>query len=339
MERVLEACLRSPATSFEMLRYEASTRSVGALDVNLLAVLSRTLDSLPLADLADDLAAFGPRLLVRGPEFDRLHAALPLSRAQSWLPGALTAGLRLQDLLDDAGSSAGAVLRAVWLMVELGVAATVEAAPSLLGGHLHTGSFRPASLALPADAPPGDLPEAARALLMDHVRLAWACHYQVLDVVPMAEAEEIEAGWKRRSAAWRPLATDEALPVEVRVKARDLLARAAEAREVLLDSERRWDFDLALGFRDGGLPLGSELESLLQGRRALSQGRWSEAIQYFRSVLHEQPRAMEALLGLARALREHRDLGPAGRYEVGRILSRAAEIAPGDPRLAAARRA
>lgn len=329
---VLRACFEPGPGYYELL--DGDEAPVGVVEIHPVRLLSEVVDGLVLGDLTESLAAVRDQLVVPGPEHERLHTELVLPASLHWLGSALAGGLRLEDIIDDAGPQAEATLRTVWLMLRLGIADTVSSdrAPQP-GVRLVERRSRPPSLLMKSDQDVRALSDRAQQLLGDYIRLIRAPHHEVLGVPPDAPAEAVDPAWKVRAGEWRALALDDEVPADVRLKARELMARLADARGVLGDPERRATYERAVGISESGPADLTATEELLEARGAARAGRWTDAIVGYRRLLVSQPRALEALLGLAEGLLNHPDVGIAGHADVRGLLDRAAALAPADPRV------
>jgi CheY-like chemotaxis protein len=329
---VLRACFAAGPGYYETI--DGAAPPVGLIEVHPLPFLCSVLDTLVLGDLSNDLADHADKLVLPGPEHARLHAELSLPEQLDWLGPAISSGVKLQRLLDDAGSHADAALRHLWLMLQVGIIATVSDARAPQPGRRMTQhSTRPPSLILESNREVRALSDKARELLGDYVRLIRASHHELLALSQDDEAEAVDLAWRARATAWRPLALDDREPADVRLKARELMARLADARDVLRDPVRRLAYERSLGLAPLPPSETTATETLLVARAAFKSGDWTAAILAFRGVLAKQPRAMEALLGLCESLLEHPDVGVAGRSSVLELLERAEAIAPEEARI------
>ncbi len=326
---VLAACFADSVGHFEFLENDPTPLRLGLVDVHPVPLLADAVRTLPTRDLAEALASAGHRRIVRGREHARLHTELEVPAHLDWLMGSLAEGSVLQDVLDNAGEHGAEALALVWLLLELGIADAVDAGRAPMPGlRLVAGDRRPPSLVLRTEAPAPELDAASASLVGDYGSLLHSSYYDLLDVPRDADDAALDQAWRARAARWRPAAVDAAIPAAVRLKARELLARLADAHDVLTDRDRRRAYDVALGVTqpDEEDDSRTATEHLLAGRRALKAGEWSDALIAFRSLLRTQPRAVEALLGLAEALEKHPHSGDGGRAQATRLRERAAAL-------------
>ncbi len=326
----------SPPGGFYELREGQGFAANGRLDeVHPLPVFWEAVQAMPLRDLGEELARRSTHLVVRGPEYDRLHAELPLPSSLHWLGLALNQGSRLSELLDRQRGSSSQVLKALWLMVRLGVATTVSEerrpSPTQIGPR----NTPPPSLVVRADQADTPLDERSRELLKEYLALVRADHYRLMGLPPDADADAVNKAWRKRAAAWRPVAIGDEIPPEVRNKARELLARLAEAQTVLSDPEARAAYDAERTGHEQPAPRGTTAtEQLLSARTAAGAGRWDDAERELRGMLAEYPSSVEVLASLAHAIfRSPRGREPERLAEVVELLRRAREFAPGHDRV------
>ena len=326
----------APPDGFYELREGEDFASTGRLEeVHPLPVLWDVVQAMSLRDLGEDLARRSSHLVVRGPDYDRLHSELPLPTTLHWLGPALNQGSKLSDLLAHQRGSSSQVLKALWLMVRLGVASTVSEERAPRAAQIGPRPTPPPSLVIRAEVDDSPLDARSRGLLREYLALDHADHYRLMGVQPDASEDEINKAWRRRAAPWRPIAIDDEIPPEVRTKARELLARLAEAQAVLSDPSRRDVYDQERQREQRPTGQGSTAtERLLAARSASAAGRWTEAELELRAMLAEHPASAEVLTSLAWAIFR----SPSGRSarrlaEAVELLRRARELAPGHDRV------
>jgi Flp pilus assembly protein TadD len=179
---------------------------------------------------------------------------------------------------------------------------------------------------------PGEdrLGEDGRRLIREYLTLVAADYYELLGVDREATSERIDRAWRQRVSGWRGLALDEDAAPEARTRARELLAKVADARDVLANATRRSNYDRELARRevapDG--PRGTDLR-LRGARAAMDEGDWDRAIELLRQVQMAMPGSAEVscLLGWS-LLRYRAMLGPEAADEAVALLRRAALLAP-----------
>lgn len=326
----------SPPDGFYELREGQDFAGRSRLEeVHPLPILWDAVQAMSLRDLGEELARRSSHLVGRGPDYDRLHAELPLPTSLHWLGPALGQGSRLSDLLAHQRGSSSLVLKALWLMVRLGIAATVSEERTFTPAQIGPRPTPPPSLVVRAEPSEIPLDPRSRDLLKEYLALARADHYRLMGLPPDASADDVNKAWRRRAATWRPIAIDDEIPPEVRTKARELLARLAEAQTVLSDDEARASYDAERNAERRPAPQGSTAtEHLLSARSAAAAGRWSEAEAELRMMLAEYPASVEVLSSLASAIFR----APGGRKpdrlaEAVELLRRAREFAPGHDRV------
>ncbi len=320
---LLDACFDVRGGDFELHEGEQLVAGVAATEIHPVPMLYRQLERVPVRDLAADLAPRSALRVVRGPEFDRLHTELSLPRNLDWLEGALDEGVTLQQLLARPRADREQLLRSLWFMLQLGIADAVpaEQAPGQTQ-RLRPSDRRPPVLVVPvADGPPPPLRDEWRRVLSDHVALYEADYYQLLGVSGRADGDGIDAAWKRRTARWRDAGLDPEAPPEVRSRARALLARVVEGRDVLMDRRRRLAYDRQLRRqeRQRARLEGTATQRLRQARVAMDNERWGAAARLWRSLLLEHPSSVEVFQNLAWSQVQER---PADRQ----VLDEAVEL-------------
>lgn len=336
IKAIIQGAFAVPDGYFEFVEGDGFAAQVGIFEHHPVPLLWQVLQAIPLRELAAELGRESTRLLVRGPQFDRLHSELKLPAEVAWLDGALAEGMSIQLLLEQTRAGAEVLLRAVWLMLRLGIAQTVsEDRAPLLGRRLRPGRTRPPTLLVQTNANDRTLTDESRRVLRDYLLFMNAGYYQLLGVSETADGEQIRAAWRARAATWRPVAVDDSGPPDVRVRARELLARLAEAHDTLADPEKRAVYDSRPRDRQDDAFRGvTTTERLRQARQALTDRRFEDAMPDFRAILRRHPLSLEALVGLARCLYEQREaFGETGKHEALELIEQGLDIAPDEPEL------
>jgi DNA-binding response OmpR family regulator/curved DNA-binding protein CbpA len=298
--RVLLGALASDDGVYELQEGQSFAGRTRLVEVHPLPVLWDAVQKIPLKDLGEEMARRSEHLVVRGGEFDRLHSELSLPATLDWLGSSLSEGIQLSTLLERQRGHPGLVIRALWLMVRLGIADTVSerrtANPDQIGPKSTT---RPPSLTFRNRRDETPLDDRSSALMAEYVSLAQGDHYRLMGVSEDASTEEIDKAWRLRASEWRPVAIDNEVPPEVRTKARELLSRLATAHEALADREVREAYDAERLASQIAERQGTALERLREARLAVTGGRWAEAEGLLRTLLEEYPTSVEILASLA----------------------------------------
>jgi DNA-binding response OmpR family regulator len=333
--RILLGAMAPPDGFYELREGEDFATRGRLEEVHPLPILWDVVQAMSLRDLGEELARRSTHLVVRGPDYDRLHSELPLPTALHWLGPALNQGSRLSDLLAHQRGSSSQVLKALWLMVRLGIASTVSEERAPRADQIGPRPTPPPSLVIRAEADDSPLDSRSRGLLREYLGLDHADHYRLMGIQHDASENDIKKAWRRRAASWRPVAIDDEIPPEVRTKARELLARLAEAETVLVDPDSRSAYDEERRREQRPTTSGSTAtERLLAARSASAAGRWTEAELELRAMLEDHPSSTEVLTSLAWAIFR----SPSGRSskrlaETVELLRRARELAPGHDRV------
>ena len=196
IKAIIQGAFAVPDGYFEFVEGDGFAAQVGIFEHHPVPLLWQVLQAIPLRELAAELGRESTRLLVRGPQFDRLHSELKLPAEVAWLDGALAEGMSIQLLLEQTRAGAEVLLRAVWLMLRLGIAQTVsEDRAPLLGRRLRPGRTRPPTLLVQTNANDRTLTDESRRVLRDYLLFMNAGYYQLLGVSETADGEQIRAAW------------------------------------------------------------------------------------------------------------------------------------------------
>ena len=297
---------------------------VGVFEVNPVpCLLDAVRRFLSINQLAPDIEPRSSHHFVEGPRFRQLIPYFHLPPEHGGLVDRFDSGATVADLFREHPQSQEMLVKALWLMFRLGIADSKPGPERLTRPETGPGSPAPdrpepiTSTFVPLeeedlvdfdlDDEDEDEPEPAspaiREIIQDYVTFMEADYYRFLRVDRDATLEDMAAAYQQLHLRYRANRLGQAVPSEVRRKAKELVSRLEVAYRTLSSPEGRRSYDSRLAVLESGEWQRQSAVDLLQEARGLiAQEDWAGAEPALRELLDIHPKALEALSLLGRVL-------------------------------------
>jgi len=253
VRQVVLGCFSVMRGSFTFVAGDSFVEKVGVFEVNPVRCLGEVVQRyFPANQLAPEVHDVGTRALVRGKRYRQLFPYLDLPEGLRGLGADLKRGISVGELFAAYPSHRDDLLRLIWLMVRLGIAAPRTASlperlsvPKMPVPTRPPRPVEPETLSAPFSVAP-DLDAVSRDVLADYLLLMEADCFEVLGVTREANGTEIAKAYDARMRRYSLARLPQTASTDVRTKAKELLMRLLDAYETLSDPDARAMYMLEL---------------------------------------------------------------------------------------------